>query len=56
MIASIATNVAIWMLSFGLVINAWHIYRVNKQLLALRQRVFELEMERDFPGFRRGDR
>lgn len=51
--ASLPIILSIWVLSFGLVVNAWHILQVSKRNQELQRRVFELEMERDFPGFRR---
>lgn len=55
--AVIATSLpilmAIWILVVASIVTSFHLYQTNKRLTALRKRVFELEMDRDAPGFRR---
>lgn len=45
--------ISIWGLVLASIITSLHLYQTNKRLLALQRRVFELELERDFPGYRR---
>ena len=44
-----AVIITTWLLSIGLVINALHISWVFRRYLELRRRVFELELDRDYP-------
>jgi hypothetical protein len=43
--------IAIWVLAAASVLTSIHIGWFFKQHLKLRQRVFHLEMDREFPGY-----
>jgi hypothetical protein len=42
---------SIWMLVAASVITTYWVHWTNKRILKLEQKVFELEMERDYPGW-----
>jgi hypothetical protein len=49
-----AVTITNWLFAAAIIIQSLHLVQINKRHMALQRRVFELEMERDFPGFRRG--
>lgn len=49
---SVAVLIAIWLLSAGLVVQTFHIHWCYKEHLKLRERVHQLEMQRDYPNYK----